>query len=121
MRDDGRCGARDELDAILEEAAGRSTRLSPTEAAQRVVRRLPDHRRARFSWTRVALLAASVALVVLGSTWMTHVEVDERPSRVGTVIESPVMGPDVVVSWLDDQTPVYFVLGTAPGSRGETP
>lgn len=119
MPDDRRPADRDELEAIIERAARRPGRLTPEDAAQSVVRRLPQNREARFRWLRPTALAASLILAVGAATWMNLRRSAEPPPRVGTVIEAPVMGTDVVVSWIDADTPVYFVLGAGSEDRGD--
>ncbi len=104
-RDDDR--RMDEFDAALRRWSSRPPTTPATAAAAAVVARLED-RRAAPAWRRVAAAAALIAVVgLLAALWWARV----RPRAVdGVVAELPPLEENVMVFYLDPDTPVYFVL-----------
>jgi hypothetical protein len=95
--------------------AAREPLTEPRKAARLVIEKLPERRRPIPLWR---LAAAAVMLVGLGTTlWLAR---DGRPvaSSVGTVVPSPALPEDVVVWWIEPDTPVYFVLGQGGHGMG---
>jgi ferric-dicitrate binding protein FerR (iron transport regulator) len=93
--------------------AERPTSLSPAEAARQVLSRLPA-RQARVPLRAWAFAAAAV-LVCVG-VWI-GLRPPTAPGRQALVTPPP-LPENVVQWWLDDQTPVYFVLGPADSKGG---
>jgi ferric-dicitrate binding protein FerR (iron transport regulator) len=99
----------------LRERAGRPPSTPPEVAARRVLAALPGARRSFISW-RVAAAAAAV-LLVCAAAWVVSRSRGSTAARVAQV--APATLPDNVVQWwLDDGTPVYFVLGGSSSQRG---
>ena len=88
--------------------AQQQPRLSPGEAAARVVGRLPKRSPSRPWW----LLAA--AAVVLSAALTVHwATLSRRTTQTGTGIDlqqSPAMSEGEVLIWLDDKTPLYMTF-----------
>ncbi len=101
------------LDAAWRRLAERPASLSPSEAARRVMARLPEQPvRVRH---RVWALAAAAALVCVTAWFVLR----PQPAPVREALFAPPPLPEnVVQSWLDDQTPVYFVLSPADSNGG---
>ncbi len=107
----------DGLQDALRRRAERAPALSPLEASRRVRDRIRPRARRR---QRLGL-AAAAALVVLALA----IAFDQlgggsrRPARVEPAVVEPL--PDnVVLFWLDPETPVYFVVGP-PTTQGGGP
>jgi hypothetical protein len=90
----------------------------PEEARRRITARLEPARSGLPVW-HMATAAVAVVLLVSG-TWaglkitsgsLPHTRPDER-SAVTTEFTPPPLDENVVLWWLDDETPVYFVLGS---------
>jgi hypothetical protein len=98
----------DELERALRRWAGRPSRLAPSEAAARVRARIAAPSR-RPPGLLVAAAAAAVALALAAG-------ISERTTSAPPQAAAPalVVGPlpeNVVLWWLDAETPVYFVIG----------
>jgi hypothetical protein len=102
----------------------RPPRLSAGSAAARIDERL-DRRQLRLHpWRLVAAAATIVAIV--GGVWLLSVDGPRSPERVGPAAPSPgptvpPLGDDVVLWWLDSETPVYFVIDSPDSGGGPTP
>lgn len=99
----------------------RSPLTPPDEAGRRVAARLKPVRTGLPVW-RMAAAAATVVLMVCG-TWaglqLTGGSPPHgRPNQLSVSADEftpPPLDENVVLWWLDDETPVYFVLG--PGDQ----
>jgi anti-sigma-K factor RskA len=128
--------ASDQLERALREWANAPPRTPAAEAARRVRARVTDGRwrasragrRARatttqasrgLGWRRLAL-ACVLVLAVAAAALLWR---GPRPSPpVPSVTDAPPVLPEnVVVFWLDAETPVYFVVSPVAGPPGETP
>ena len=87
-------------------------------AATRLRARLAARQRTRRSATGLAW-AAAVAIVLVGS-WLIDTRGGRAPSPSPSAAHEAVALPDnVVLWWLDPETPVYFVIRPAePGQGG---
>lgn len=90
----------------------------PDEAGRRIAVRLKPVRNGLPIW-RMAAAAAAVVLLVCG-TWaglhftgggIPHTNPDAASANTTGFIPPP-LDENVVLWWLDDETPVYFVLNT---------
>jgi ferric-dicitrate binding protein FerR (iron transport regulator) len=104
---------KERIDAAWRSFANRPARLSPSEAARRVVDRLPAEPM-RVSLRVWALAAAAVLICV--SAW---VALRPQPAPLREALSVPPPLPENVVQWwLDDETPVYFVLSPRDSKGG---
>ena len=115
-------GPSDErLEGALREWGQRPPATPPGAAARLALARIRGSR-ARSLGLRSLVAVSSLALV-LASVWL-GVRMMEPPSRFDrlTVDEAPPPLPEnVVLWWLDAETPVYFVTGPQEARRGELP
>jgi hypothetical protein len=98
---------------------GRRPASIPVGAATTRIRaRIVAHRRVRRAATGLAW-AAAVAVAVVGS-WLVDTRRGAAPTPSPRVGHEAVALPDnVVLWWLDPETPVYFVIRPAePGQGG---
>lgn len=97
--------ARD-FERELSDWGRRPARTPPDVAAARVIAGLPAQ-----PWWDVRRLAAAAAVAVLvvsiGAGWW--IMQDNNPDLV--VLEPPLLDENVVLWWVDPETPVYFALG----------
>lgn len=103
------------LEDALRRRAARCPAISPQEASRHVRARIGPRRRRRAPLILVAA-ATAVVLALAGALGR-----DERwpPTVERTVIVEPL--PDnIVLWWLDPETPVYFVVGP-PTTHGGGP
>jgi hypothetical protein len=102
------------IDAAWRRLAARPASLSPSDAARRVMARLPaQHVRVPLgAWAIVTAL-----VLVCAGVWLV---VRPQPSPpVREALSAPPPLPENVVQWwLDDKTPVYFVLSPADSKGG---
>jgi hypothetical protein len=96
--------------------AGRPASLTPEEAARRVQATIEAGRqplRAR------ALLALAAVVVLALAAWLALRPAAPSPALLQAQLEAPIaLEEDVVVWWLDPDTPVYFSLPQARGDEG---
>ena len=104
------------FDEALREWSGRPTVRSAASAIQRAVAE-PAKRTAGPAWWFPAAVAAAVLVVIVG-IWFTSGRIlAPAPARVATVTHAP-LDDDVVLWWIDPDTPVYFVLDTGNAGKG---
>lgn len=106
----------DAFDAALREWGERPPRTPAGIAARRAVAALPEPR-AAMAWLRPALVAATLLLAVAAG-WL--ISGGAHPARP-TVAEltPPPLDDDVVLWWIDPETPVYFVLPRTNSEKGD--
>ncbi len=105
----------DDFDAALRRWGGRPPATPPATAADAVAARLETSRRAApvRRWLAAAALAAVLgALAVL---WWAH---GRSRAADGIVAQLPPLEENVMVFYLDPDTPVYFVLPPADPQGG---
>jgi len=115
---DERDGRLDRFEAEFRQWGRRSAGTAPGTAATRILARIRAGRpRARPAWGLA--WAAAVALALAGS-WLIGGLSPRAPSPTPTAGYGAVPLPDnVVLWWLDPETPVYFVIRPAePGEGG---
>lgn len=104
------------LDDALRRRAARRPVISPQEASRRVRARIGPRRR-----SPMMLLAAATAVVLAlagalghraGRAW--------RPPTVERTVTVEPLPDNIVLWWLDPETPVYFVVGP-PTTHGGGP
>lgn len=89
----------------------------PEEAGRRIAARLKPYRSGLPVW-QMAAAAAAVVLLVCGSWVGLHFTGGTAPHPLepgaarSAEFVPPPLEENVVLWWLDDETPVYFVLGT---------
>ncbi len=111
----------DRFDQQLREWADRPAELSPKMAAQRVRGRLEPRRQSTWlrMWRPALAVASLVALAVVG-WWQVGSEQVSPDLPVTAGLVSPPSS-DVLVLWLDSETPLYLTLaGTPPEPQPES-
>lgn len=106
---------RDRFDHALRAWATRPPVRDAGRAALRVLAALPGPP-ASFPWRRLAAAAAVVALVVLGAWFGTP---DHGQVPAATAMATPPLPENVMVFWIDRETPVYFVLTPLGSVKGD--
>jgi hypothetical protein len=106
-------------------AWGRRPPVLPAgSAAARIDDRL-DRRERRLPYWRLVAAAATVVAVV-GGLWLVSLDGPGAPERVessdpSTGPTAPPLGDNVVLWWLDPETPVYFVIDSPDSGGGQRP
>lgn len=112
---DGRQGPFDEA---FRSWAERSPRIPAREAARQVVARLPARqKRERFSGNALRLAAAAAGLSLLLIVGWYTVPIPPDPSSTALDLDLPPLSEDVVLLWLDDETPLYLTVAR-PATKG---
>lgn len=106
------------FDAAFRSWGERSPRTPPDEAARRVVAKLSERR--VYGWSssiplRLATVTAGLALLLVVS-WATLPEPPGAPPSQPD-ISLPPLSDDVVLLWLDDETPLYLTVAP-PATKG---
>ncbi|MEO1367592.1 MAG: hypothetical protein AAFX50_10485 [Acidobacteriota bacterium] len=118
----------DRFDDALKAWARTPPRRAPGDAAREVLGRLPDgrrrspspRRRARSSawaWANVAAAAALVAIMGLRFAPAPYL----MPEPPGPSLEAPPLPEDVILMWLDSETPLYLSVPSAAAPGSPTP
>jgi hypothetical protein len=94
--------------------------LTAESAAARIDDRI-DRRERRFPYWRLVAATATVVAIV-GGTWLASLDGSRAPEQVRSPDPSagliaPPLDDNVVLWWLDSETPVYFVI-ESPDSGG---
>ena len=113
----------DSIEAALREWANAPPRTPAAEAARQVRARVAAGRTrasrgAAWAWRLAA--ASAVAATVAAATLLWRAPGPSPPPPVA-VDAPPVLPDNVVVFWLDAETPVYFVVGPPADPPGGTP
>jgi hypothetical protein len=113
----------DRFDAALREWARGAPRTPARVAARRVSARIgtAGHRGTRTTaWVPRLAAACGLALAVASGAllWRSGTP---APAPTPAVDAPPVLPENVVVFWLDANTPVYFVVGPPGDPAGGTP
>jgi len=103
------------FDRALREWAARPPATPAPAAAARIAARIPERAAGGGVW-RFAAAAALVVIVLVGLSLFGSR--GARPRQTAHVNASPPLGDDVVVQWLDPDTPVYFVLPSDDRLKG---
>lgn len=113
----------DRFETALREWARRETRTPPRVAAQRVASSIAaTNRRASWATAWAPRLAAACGLVLaVGSGVLLWRNATPPPTPSPAVDAPPVLPENVVVFWLDAETPVYFVVSPLGDTAGGTP
>jgi hypothetical protein len=116
-------GVAGPLEKALREWAKASPRTPAADAARRVRERIraggPRPSRTRVGWQVVAI--ASALVVAVAAATMLWRGPGSPPGASRASGAPPVLPENVVVFWLDAETPVYFVVGPAGDAPGGTP
>lgn len=113
----------DRFDAGFREWAREVPRTPAPVAARRVAARLeePGRRAPRFgTWALRLAAACGLAVVVASGALMRRPGAPTSPPSPA-VDAPPVLPENVIVFWLDPETPVYFVVGPLADTTGGTP
>ena len=109
------------FDEALKAWAERPLETPPDEAVQELLAHLPEKQTgawlADWRW-RLATATTGLALLVMVG-WATLFE-DPGPSTIGEEVALPPLHEDVVLLWLDEETPLYLTVAppaTEGGSR----
>jgi hypothetical protein len=94
--------------------------ISPDVAARRLMAQLPERRKG--GWfsghqLRFATAAAGLALALIIS-WVTLPRVSRAPT-MAQQLALPPLSDDVVLLWLDNDTPLYLTVAS-PATRGDS-
>jgi hypothetical protein len=105
-----------DFDRAFSAWARRPMPTPPEEAAGRVRAAIePPHRSSQVR----ALLALAASIVLALAAWLALRPAAPPPVEQQAQLEPPiVLEEDVVVWWLDPETPVYFSLPQARGDEG---
>lgn len=123
-------GPRDRFEEALRRWAEQPPRTSPDEAARQVVSRLDEperaaHGRAWHPALAPALALAAVLMLALGLGWWarrTAVPAEPPAETASATLETATLPPlddDVVLIWLDAETPLYLSLQTHETNSGD--
>ena len=105
------------FDEALRQWGRRPPRTAPEVAAARVVARLGRRTGRVFRW-RLAMAGAMLLGIPL-VLWLAPRNGEQLPVTIpalppaATAMASPPLDDNVVLTWLDPETPVYFVLSPA--------
>jgi len=94
----------DDFERGLREWGGRPAPTETGAAATGVVAKLA-HRSPSPMRPRLIAAAAVVVVALVGGAWFSM-----RGTAAGSDVPVPPLGDDVVLWWVDPETPVYFVL-----------
>ena len=110
---------QDPFDEALRAWAARPVRTPADRAARQVLARLPESRAVRTgfgpSW-RLATAGLGLALL-LAVGWAT-LPAEPEPSPWLQDLSLPPVSEDVVVLWLDDETPLYLTIAAQAAKGG---
>ncbi|MGE5236114.1 MAG: hypothetical protein ACM3O7_07190 [Acidobacteriota bacterium] len=95
---------------------GGPPRIDAGTAARRVLARLPERTRP-LSWWRMAAAAGAVALLFIGAWYGARSP--SPPHVAASRLTVPPLPDNVMVFWLDSETPVYFVLSPLGSEKGD--
>ena len=110
--------SQDRFDEAFKSWAKQSPPTPGDEAARQVMARLPERRSLMWSagsQLRLAAAAAGLALVLVVS-WATLPQSPD-PVALAQEVSLPPLQENVVLLWLDDQTPLYLTLAP-PATKG---
>jgi len=108
----------DRFDEALRVWADQAPKTPSDEAARQVLARLPERRRRGWfpgSQLRLATAGAGLALLLLIG-WATLPE-SPVPLIASEEMALPPLPDDVVLLWLDSETPLYLTVAT-PATKG---
>lgn len=109
---------QDRFEDALRDWAARPLDTSAEKAAREVIARLPERRTGGWavgpSWQLGTAAAGLALLLVVG--WMTLPTAPES-SRLTDDLALPPIPHDVVLLWLDDETPLYLTVAP-PATEG---
>ena len=113
----------DRFEPAFREWARRSPRTPAAAAARRVVARVGATGRGASRTGRwVPRLAAACALAVVVGSGVALWRIGSVPTAPSPAADAPPVLPEnVVVFWLDPETPVYFVVAPLGDATGGTP
>lgn len=106
----------DRFESVLREWGRRGSPTPAEFAATRVVAELPRPRPPR-RWPRPVWAAAGL-LLLLVALWLVPTQQAPQVARNG--VAAAPLDDNVVLWWLDDETPVYFVLAPTGESKEGT-
>jgi len=113
---DGNIDDVDRFESALREWGKKPPRTPAEHAATRVLASLPRHG-TRTGWRRFAWAGAALVLLAL-VLWLTPAR--RAPQVASASVVAAPLDENVVLWWLDDETPVYFVIGPADESKEGT-
>lgn len=110
------------FERALEEWGGRPPRTPAGTAATRLEARLGPRASRTRPWRLVA--AAATVLVIVGGMWLVSLDGSRTPVPLDPAAPAPPpmnapLGDNVVLWWLDADTPVYFVIEPPRSGGGE--
>ena len=102
-----------EFRELLQQWGRRDPELSAEHASTRVLASLEDSRRPGFR--RIVQTGAAALFLCLGLFGLHRIIFPEPDA----LLPSPSGTNEVVLIWLDEQTPLYMNIGTKPESKGD--
>jgi hypothetical protein len=106
-----------DFDRAFSAWARRPLEVPPEEGARRVQAAIERSRRP--TPARVVLMLAAAVVLALAAWLAVRSALTPAPQQQQAQLEPPiVLEEDVVVWWLDPETPVYFSLPQARGDEG---
>jgi hypothetical protein len=109
----------DRLDDDLRQWGRRAPRTSAASAARQVVARLARQAPGP-AWPRRVAVATATSLVA-AAVWVALVQ-PPHVTHPTSAVDQPLQLPEnVVLFWLDSETPVYFVTGPPDAVRRGSP
>lgn len=111
----------DRFDQDFRQWASRPPDTLPEEAARRVLARLSEGPIRGWVWQRpIRLASATVGLIlILMVGWLSGPRRSQVPSATDGGINLPPLPDDVVLLWLDDETPLYLTVAP-PATKGDS-
>ncbi|MCH9647479.1 MAG: hypothetical protein K0U98_04520 [Deltaproteobacteria bacterium] len=101
----------------------RPPRKSPEQAARAVSDRLSSSKapanRESWVWLWRPLVAVAALLIAVAAVWLWVPWKEQKPKVMAAANELslPSLGDDVLVIWLDSETPLYLTLASDPDGR----
>jgi hypothetical protein len=110
------------FEARFRQWANRAPGTLPTDAARRVTARIAAHGRPNRVSVWAQRLAVACGIVLVTASGVLLWKSQAPPPMPASSAEAPPVLPDnVVIFWLDAETPVYFVVRPLEDASGGTP
>lgn len=112
----------DRFESAFRKWASRAPSTSSSDGARHVVARVGSTGRLTLAGVWAQRLAVACGLVLVAASGVLIWRSQTPPAAPTATAEATPMLPDnVVIFWLDAETPVYFVVGPMSDDAGGTP